>query len=411
MMVFERSLKVHRSSAARTALIFALGLFVASITIVAPSSSAQEEELRVALGKSVVLRYIEQIETVSLADGDIADIVSVTPNELVVIGKELGTTTLIVWGVSETLREYTIVVERAMAAHQIILEVQVAEVNRTGLSEMGIDFIVVDEENGVVRDDQVFGSYAGQVSAPDPESKDIFVQDGVTAVLKWIGDKGHVATVIKALQKNGTLKLLAHPRLLSLSGEEASFLVGGEIPIPVSQSVSGTGVSVSVEWKEYGVKLSFLPKIIDTNLISLKISPEVSSLDWANSVTFAGFEVPALRSRKADAVIELNSGQSVVLGGLVSSETIETVSKVPILGDIPIINLLFRNKQKTSSETELLIVVSPRIIENIADEAIPPLPGIVIDSTESSGAPPPAGEVPEQPRDTTQAPAQQIGSN
>jgi pilus assembly protein CpaC len=249
------------------------------------------------------------------------------------------------------------------------------------------------------------------VSSPDPSSNDILVQDGVTAVLKWVGDKQHVAGVIRALEKKGILKLLAHPRLLSLSGEEASFLVGGEIPIPVSQSASGAGINVSVEWKEYGVKLSFLPTIIDTNLIRLKIAPEVSSLDWANSVTFAGFEIPALRSRKADAVIELNSGQSVVLGGLVSSETTETISKVPILGDIPIINFFFRRKDKTVSETELLIIVSPRIIDDITSEVIPPLPGVVYDSATVEANLAPAGVEQGRSDDTSSVPDQQVGDN
>jgi pilus assembly protein CpaC len=294
-----------------------------------------------------------------------------------------------------------------MAAHQVLLEVQVAEVNRSGLSEIGVDFLVIDlEDGGITPGTQTFGSFAGQVIAPDPRSEEILVQNGVTGVLKWIGDKQHVYGVIRALQKKGVLKLLAHPRLLSLSGEEASFLVGGEIPVPVSQSASGGGVNISVEWKEYGIKLDFLPTIIDTNLIRLRISPEVSTLDWTNSVAFAGFEIPALRSRRANAVVELNSGQSVVLGGLMSSETIETVSKVPILGSIPIIKFLFQNKRKSSTETELLIIVSPRIIYNIADEIIPPLPGMEYDTVTVGAIPEPAGPKLGLVDDTSRVPAQ-----
>jgi len=370
-----------RQKSAMTNLIQPMGLVIVLTILLSLSVSAQEQELRVATGKSTVLRYVERIETVSLANEEIADIVSVTPSELVIIGKTIGTTNLLVWGESGAYRKYNVVVERAVTSYQILLEVQVAEVNRTALSEQGVDFLVIDTDNGAIRPGtQTFGSYGGQVSPPDPASKDVLVQDGVTTVLKWVGDKQHIGMVIKALEKTGDLRLLANPRLLSLSGEEASFLVGGEIPIPVSQSVSGTGSNISVEWKEYGVKLTFLPTIIDTNLIRLKIAPEVSSLDWANSVTFAGFEIPALRSRKAGAVLELNSGQSVVLGGLMSSETIETVSKVPLLGDIPLIKFLFRHKERTSTETELLIIVSPRIIKDIASEIVPPLPGVPIDS-------------------------------
>ncbi|MBU8932639.1 MAG: pilus assembly protein N-terminal domain-containing protein [candidate division Zixibacteria bacterium] len=389
-----------------------LGLIVTLTISLAPSSSAQEQEVRVAVGKSTVLRHVERMETVSLANEEIADFVLVTPTELVLIGKEVGITTLFIWGESGAYHEFNLVVERAVVGRQIIIEVQVAEVNRSGLSEQGVDFLVIDQDNDAIASGtQTVGSYAGQVSPVDPFSNDILAQEGATAVLKWIGDKQHVAGVIRALKKKGVLKLLAHPRLLSLSGEKASFLVGGEIPIPVSQSVSGAGVNVSVEWKEYGVKLNFVPTIIDSNLIRLKIAPEVSSLDWANSVTFAGFDIPALRSRKADAVIELNSGQSVVLGGLVSSETIETISKVPILGDIPIINFFFRRKERTSSETELLIIVSPRIIDDIASEVIPPLPGVVYDSTKFEEKLTPVGVEQGRPDDTSKEPDQQIREN
>jgi pilus assembly protein CpaC len=120
--------------------------------------------------------------------------------------------------------------------------------------------------------------------------------------------------------------------------------------------------------------LNFLPTIVDTNLVNLKISPEVSSLDWTNMVSFGGYDIPALRTRKADATVELNSEQSVALGGLLATEEIKTIKRVPILGYIPIINFIFSRRETTKSETELLIIVSPRIVSSIAEEEIPPLP-------------------------------------
>lgn len=340
-----------------------------------PRPPINSDTLRVPVGKSIVLQYREKIQTVSLANEDIADIVSATPTDLVIIGKKVGITSLIVWGDSDRHSYYDIKVERAVANQRVVLEVQVAEVNRTALKEFGVDLLYVDEAGGDIKGTQTIGTYAGEVTVPDALTKDIFASQGVTGIFRWVSTERKAVAAIKALQKKGKIKLLANPRLISLSGEEASFLVGGEIPIPVAQTTSGSSVNVTVEWKEYGIKLNFLPTIIDTNLIGLKIMPEVSSLDWANSVTFGGIEIPALRSRKASSVVEMNSGQSIVLGGLLTTETFESISKVPILGDIPLIKFFFKHKEFTSNETELLIVISPRIVSNLSEEKIPPLPG------------------------------------
>ncbi len=314
---------------------------------------AQEQLLRVVKGKSTVLKYHEKIKTVSLANKDIADVVSVTPVEIVIIGKEVGITSLLVWGESETHTGYDIKVERNISGQQVVLDVQVAEVNKSALSEYGFDFLIIDKEGGQIKEGtQTLGSYTGGVTVPKPEADEILASDGTTGILKWIGRKDDVYTAIRALQKKGDLRLLANPRLLCLSGETASFLVGGEIPVPIAQSITTSGMpSITIQWKEYGVKLKFIPTVVDTNLINLRITPEVSSLDWANSVAFGGYDIPALRTRKADAVIEMNSEQSVVLGGLLSEETFKTVSRVPILGSIPILKFFFSRKETTSTET------------------------------------------------------------
>jgi Flp pilus assembly secretin CpaC len=332
--------------------------------------------LRVVKGKSIVLKYTEKIHTVSLANEDIADVITVTPTELVIIGKDVGITTLLVWGESKRHTMYNVKVDRDISGQQVLLEVQVGEVNKSALSELGVDFLMVDSDpRHIKKGDKIIGTYAGQVTSPDPTSRELFAQDGITGVIRWLGDKREFSTIIKALQQKGDLKLLANPQLICLSGEEASFLVGGEVPVPIAQTVSGGGVpSVTVEWKEYGVKLDFLPTIVDTNLINLKISPEVSSLDWANLVSFGGYDIPAIRTRKADATVELNSEQSVVLGGLLSTEESQTIKRIPILGHIPVLNFFFSRRETTRSETELLIIISTRIIYSVADEKIPLLP-------------------------------------
>ncbi|MCK4857701.1 MAG: pilus assembly protein N-terminal domain-containing protein [candidate division Zixibacteria bacterium] len=339
--------------------------------------SGQPQLVRVIKGKSVVLNYTEKIKAVSVADEDVADVVSITATALVVIGKNEGVTSLFVWGESEKLTEYDIEVDRNTSGKQIVLDVQVAELNRSAMSEYGVDFLLIDaDDRHIAEGTKTFGSYAGDVTPVDPTSTSMIASDGATTVLKWLGDTQEISTVIRAMQRDGEIKLIANPRLLSLSGEESSFLVGGEIPIPVAQVSSGGGVpSVTIEWKEYGVKLKFVPTIVDTNLINLKISPEVSSLDYANMISLGGYSIPALRTRKADVVIELNSQQSIVLGGLLATETFKTVKRVPILGHIPLLNFFFSRRETTTQETELLIVVSPRIIESVESEIIPPLPG------------------------------------
>jgi len=362
-------------------LVLAASIFL--FVFFASNSEAQESLLRVVKGKSMVLKYPEKIETVSLADEDIADVVTVTPTELVIIGKEVGITTLLVWGESKRHTAYDVKVDRNISGQQIVLEVQVGEVNTSALSELGVDFLMVnsDPRHMKIGDEEgtkILGTYAGQVTSPDPLSEKLYAQDGITGVIRWLGDKREFSTIIKALQQKGDLRLLANPRLVCLSGEEASFLVGGEVPVPIAQTITAAGVpSVTVEWKEYGVKLNFVPTVVDTDLVNLKISPEVSSLDWANMVSFGGYDIPALRTRKADATVELNSEQSVVLGGLLSTEEFKTIKRVPILGHIPILNFFFSRKETTKSETELLIVVAPRIISSVAEETIPPLPGTV----------------------------------
>ncbi|MCK4657083.1 MAG: pilus assembly protein N-terminal domain-containing protein, partial [candidate division Zixibacteria bacterium] len=336
--------------------------------------------------KSSVLSFTEKVKTVSIANEDIADVVSITPIELVIIGKKVGVTTLLVWGELGKIGDYELRVNRNVTGQQVVLEVQVAEVNRTRLSEYGVDFLLIDtDDGGVWNGTQILGSYAGEVTSPDPTSRDMMIPDGATAAIKWIDHRQRIYGALKALQRNGALELLANPRLLSLSGEEASFLVGGEIPVPVAQSTSSAGVpNVTIQWKEYGIRLHFLPTIIDTNLVNLKIKPEISSLDWANMVSFGGYDIPALRTRKASATVELNSDQAIVLGGLIATESFKTIKRIPILGHIPILNFFFSRKETSTVETELLIVVSPRIIGSVADESIPPLP--TLEKNESTGS-------------------------
>ncbi len=359
---------------------FTLATIFALLTISNIGAQGQSAPivLRIVKGKSVVVTFPERIKTVSIANEDIIDVIVITPTDAVVIGKAEGLTSLYIWGESGRYQAYDAKVDRAVKSQQVVLEVQMAEFNRTKFSDFGIDFLFRDTNSGNIRQgEKALGSYSGEVSVADPLVRNIFAQEEMTGIVKWVGNKQTIQMAVRALQENGIIRLLANPRLVALSDEEASFLVGGEIPVPVpSQATAGGGSNIAIEWKEFGVKLRFTPTIVDTNLVRLKIAPEVSSLDYSNAVSFAGWTIPAIRTRRASGTVELNSMQSVVLGGLTATESVSFESKVPILGHIPLIGILFTKKQKSSTENELLIIVTPRIIESLADEIIPPLPGL-----------------------------------
>ena len=347
------------------------------------AQSPTPQVIRVIKGKSIVLSFPERIKTISIANEAIIDVATITPTDAVVIGKDEGVTSLYIWGESGRYQSYDLKVDRSKTSQQVVLEVQIAEVNTSKMTDYGVDWLLRDtDDDHIIQGEKAIGSYAGEVTSPDPNTQNLIATTGISGAIKWIGDQHTAQFMVRALQENGNLRMLANPRLVCLSNEEASFLVGGEIPVPIAQqAASGGATAITIEWKEYGVKLRFTPTIVDTNLIRLKTALEVSSLDKSNTVSYAGWTIPGIRTRKADGTVELNSTQAIVLGGLRASETQETVSRIPVLGHIPVLEFFFSKKQKTTVDNELLIIVSPRIIESTTREIIPPLPGVVEDST------------------------------
>lgn len=370
--------KFKNSPAPATFFACLLGLIVILTAGGIYAETKVPQILRVIKGKSIVVSFPERIKTISIANEAIIDVAAITPTDAVVIGKDEGITSLYIWGESGRYQSYEAKVDRSVTSQQIVLDVQIAEVNRAKLEEYGVDWLMRDwNDYPFWRGDKTVGSYAGGVSIMDPKTENLIPQQDVsTGVVKWIGNKATAQMIIQAMQEKGDLQMLANPRLVCLSNEEASFLVGGEIPVPISQQSSGGGGAITIQWKEYGVRLRFTPNIVDSNLIRLKIAPEVSSLDYSNAVSFAGWTIPSMRTRKVDGTVELNSTQAIVLGGLKSTEVQESVRRVPVLGHIPILSFFFSKKHKSSTENELLIVVSPRVIETAAQEIIPPLPGV-----------------------------------
>jgi pilus assembly protein CpaC len=183
----------------------------------------------------------------------------------------------------------------------------------------------------------------------------------------------NIGVTIQALQSTIGAQVLAEPNLLAANGKQASFLAGGEYPFPVVQGGgAGTAATVTIMFKEYGVRLNFIPTITPRGTIRLQVAPEVSALDFTNAVELSGFEVPAITSRKVRTEVELADGQSFVIGGLLDNTESETFAKIPFLGDIPILGKFFQSMQKTKANTELIVIVTPEIVAPIPAGA--PLP-------------------------------------
>src|SRR6185369_10096472 len=186
---------------------------------------------------------------------------------------------------------------------------------------------------------------------------------------------GNMATMIRALQTQGVLRELAEPNLIAMDGQSASFLAGGEYPVPVVQG-GGDKSTVSIIFKEYGVRLNFKPTIIDEDHIRLELEPEVSTLDFANGVKFDGFLVPGLRTRRAHTGVELRDGQSFALAGLLDNSETRSLSKVPGLGDIPILGNLFKSTQFQKNESELMFIVTAQMVKPVNRDDLPAIPNV-----------------------------------
>jgi pilus assembly protein CpaC len=186
---------------------------------------------------------------------------------------------------------------------------------------------------------------------------------------------GNTLGMLRMLQTQGAIRTLAEPNIIAMDGQQASFLAGGEFPVPIVQS-DGTRSMVTIVWKEYGVRLNFKPTIIDEDHIRLEMEPEVSTIDFSNGVKFDGFVIPGLKTRRAKTGVELRDGQSFAMAGLMDNSEIKSLSKVPVIGDIPILGALFRSKQYQKNETELMFIVTAQLVKPVRPDDLPQLRGV-----------------------------------
>ena len=247
-------------------------------------------------------------------------------------------------------------------SQQVMLQVRFAEVNRNVLTEAGISLFTGanGEKNWVGR------TSTQQFSAPNfttsSSGNELTFSDFLNVFV--FNTKYNVGAVLKALQTKGFVQSLAEPNLIAYNGKEASFLAGGEVPVPVVQGSSGLA-TVSVLYKEFGIRLSFTPTIAG-DVIRLHVKPEVSSLDFANGVTLSGFRIPALIVRRAETEVELRDGQSFAIAGLLDNLSQNDNSQVPLLGSLPIIGHLFKSKSDRLARTELMVLITPRLVRPLA---------------------------------------------
>jgi pilus assembly protein CpaC len=258
---------------------------------------------------------------------------------------------------------------KVLTSAQVTLRVRIAEVDRNVMKALGFNWNEATKV-GAFSLGTVIGRQTFTTTAPTQFIPDSAAGNPGSILFSGATSNFSTQTVIDALASEGLVTLLAEPTLTALSGETASFLAGGEFPIPVAQpGAAGAAATITVEFKQFGVSLNFVPTVVAANRISLHVRPEVSSLVTSGSgaVQVSGFTIPGLTVRRADTTIELGSGESFAIAGLLQNNTDSTVSNFPGLADLPILGPLFRSTAFTRNETELVVVVTPYITEPVAD--------------------------------------------
>ncbi len=392
------------------------------------------KKFQLVAGKSTVITSAIAVKRVSVGNPEIADFTLLSPRDIYITGKTAGTTNLTLWSNGHVSAIYDLeitydvsllkqqlydimpeerdlhvmatnntitlsgrvsssgVLSRAMAlaaafapdgkinnlvevggVHQVMLEVRVAEIARSTTKRLGINFNYVDGgEFGV----SLLGGLSQLVSPLDANipsvngvSPSLFVSPTVSALFRFNSRNTTWTGIVDALKEDGLAKVLAEPTLIALSGQPASFLAGGEFPVPVPQGLG----TVAIEYKKFGVGLNFTPTVLGANRINIQVTPQVSELDFSTAVQFSGFVIPGLTTRTATTTIELGDGQSFAIAGLLRDNIVQDVQKFPLLGDIPVLGALFRSESFQKNETELIIVVTPKLVKPL-DLAKQPLP-------------------------------------
>jgi len=259
-----------------------------------------------------------------------------------------------------------------VGSQEVLLEVKFAEVDRTAITQLGVNFFSTGAGNtiGTVTTGQYGGFGSQNITQTPGQSQPVSTTQTVSNVLNMFLFRPdiHFGAVIEALQTKNLLQILAEPNLVAVNGKKASFLAGGQFPFPIVQPGAGF-TAVTIAFKEFGVKLEFTPVIMPNGNIHLTVAPEVSALDFADALTISGFTVPALSTRKAETEFELQDGQSFVIAGLIDNRVTDVWNKVPGLGDIPILGTFFKSKNLQKSNSELMVLCT---VHKISPNSVAP---------------------------------------
>jgi len=410
--------------------------------------------LRVMVDKSLLINTTEQIKRISVTDPSVADPTVLTPTQILVHGRAPGEVSLIIWDENERSRSFDLrvdvdvsaaaeeehrifpeeqisvtpsraaivlsghvttedVAKRAgelaaaysknvvnvltfgpVGAQEVLLEVKFAEVDRSALTQLGVNVFSTGAANliGTTTTGQ-YGGFASQsISQTQGQNTPFSATQTVSSVLNMFlfQPNIHLGAVIEALQTKNLLQILAEPNLIAVNGKKASFLAGGQFPFPIVQPGAGF-TAVTISFKEFGVKLEFTPVIMPNGNIHLTVAPEVSTLDFADALTISGFTIPALSTRKAETEFELRDGQSFVIAGLIDNRVTDIWNKIPGLGDIPILGNFFKSKSIQKSNSELMVLCTVhRVSPNAEVPSGPKNPQPFIDNQKFDGKKPPA---------------------
>jgi len=353
-------------SAKQQLRLFPIAFIAGALLFGAGTSFAQNADdpitrISVPAGRSYPITTQNPITRVSVATPEIADAVVVGERDVVINAKLNGETDVILWVTNEPRRHYRITVRSPSDRQSVLLQVRVAEIRKDALTELGFSGLYRNGNTragtGIFNNDNAIDKVTGDITIPGTA---LFA-----TVLSDFGTKNFLA-FIDAEATKGHAKLLAEPNLLAGNRDTASFLEGGEFPVPIAQPGANGTVTITVQFREFGIRLNFIPEIISDSLIKLSVHPEVSSLDFANGVVISGFRIPALRTRRAATTVDVKRDQSLIISGLFSNERERTRTGIPLLMDLPILGALFGTSSWTSNETELLILVTPTIVNPMA---------------------------------------------
>jgi len=419
----------------------------------AATSQDSTNDLSLAVGKSVVLDLARPVTRIVVGAGGFAEAQAVSPTQILLNGKLPGETSLIIWDQTGGRQFFNVTVRQSSFASNDTLE----GLRRELRAELPGQNVRVSQDNGIIflrgtvsnlnssdRAEKIAGT-AGKfvnllnvnVPAPEPQillkvkfasvDRNRLKQLGINFAVNGLGNTigsigtgqfaaGNISATypgiglgadIQALETRGLAEVLAEPNVLAKNGHQASFLAGGEYPYPVAQSSAAGGASpITIQYKQFGVLLAFIPTITNRGTIRLQVAPEVSALDYGNAVNIGGATVPALTIRRVKTEVELAEGQTFIIGGLMDNRETENFQKIPFIGDIPVLGKFFQSMQRTRTNTELIVTVTPELVNPIEAGApvpelkfptgfLPPNSGIAMHTPDqkpagSAPAPPPA---------------------